>query len=224
MDGTIGTLQRSELRNSLIRHPLFREIQERPMTRDQVAKILGQWWHPLHYFPTFLARLIATVEPLSMKTQISKILWQELGEGDPERAHERVYISTMTDAGFDRSSFVDVPPLSPSADLVAGYAAAATDECRGLGFLYGTEVADLAMVTGIGRAVRRVTGLRSLPWVDIHALQEPAHVVAATGSIAERRGDDGALGEASTGVRAAADKMWQLWIAFFDAVQRETFA
>ena len=111
-----------------------------------------------------------------MKTAICKILYQELGEGDPARAHERMYISTMEDAGFDRATVSEAPPFEETRRLVQRYEEASAERLSALGFVYGTEVADLAMVAGIGNAVRRVSGLETLPWVDIHILQEPDHV------------------------------------------------
>ena len=29
------------------------------LSKEQIVIILGQWFHPLHYFPTFLSRLIS---------------------------------------------------------------------------------------------------------------------------------------------------------------------
>ena len=113
---------------------------------------------------------------LEMKTAISKILYQELGEGNPERAHERIYVSTMKDVGFDEATVSQAPPFEETRRLVQRYREASGDRLGALGFVYGTEVADLAMVSGIGNAVRRVTGAQDLPWVDIHILQEPDHV------------------------------------------------
>src|SRR5438045_2407777 len=92
------------LRKELIHHPFFKEVRSSDLTRDKVGIFLGQWWHPLHYFPNFLSRTIDAVPVLAMKTAICKILNQELGEGDPARAHEQLYISTMVDAGFHRAT------------------------------------------------------------------------------------------------------------------------
>ena len=37
----------------------------------------------------------------------------------------------------------------------------------GIGFIYATEVADLAMVSAIGTAVRSATGATGLSWVEL---------------------------------------------------------
>ena len=73
-------------RKSLIQHPFLLDLRNNSFSTEQMAIILGQWFHPLHHFPVFLAEIIAIAPNLSIQTAISKILWQELGEGDPKRS------------------------------------------------------------------------------------------------------------------------------------------
>jgi pyrroloquinoline quinone (PQQ) biosynthesis protein C len=207
-------LMKDRRRAELVDHRFFARVRQSPdLDRPQVARFLGQWWHPLHFFPTFLSRLIGNVRDLEMKTAVSKILWEELGEGDPARAHERIYVSTMTAVGFAAEQVNAAPPLPATERLVQRYGEAAGDCWAGLGFLYGTEVADLAMVSGIGVSVRRVTGEKQLPWVTIHARQEPGHIDSAQAAL------PGELSELETHrILDGAREMWTLWIAFFDTL------
>jgi pyrroloquinoline quinone (PQQ) biosynthesis protein C len=210
----LDSLKNNSLRKDLIHHLFFDEIRTGSLTRSDVAVFLGQWWHPLHYFPDFLSRSIAVVSKLETRTAICSILFQELGEGDPARAHERIYIETMATAGFSQKEVAEAPPFESTRKLVQGYERASTEETSALGFVYGTEVADLAMVSGIGAAVRQVSKLKDLPWVDIHVLQEPNHVDKA---------GDALQPELSSGdfdrVVASAEEMWRLWIGFFSELR-----
>jgi hypothetical protein len=210
----LDSLKNNSLRKNLIHHPFFDEIRTGLLTRSDVAVFLGQWWHPLHYFPDFLSRSIAVVPRLETRTAISAILFQELGEGDPARAHERIYIETMAAAGFSRKEVAEAPAFESTHKLVQGYERASTEENSALGFVYGTEVADLAMVSGVGAAVRQVSGLKDLPWVDIHVLQEPNHVDKA---------GDALQPELSSNdfdqVVASAEEVWRLWINFFSELR-----
>lgn len=212
-------LEANPLRKALIHHPFFKEVRSSDLTRDKVGVFLGQWWHPLHYFPNFLSRTIDVVPVLEMKTAICKILNQELGEGDPARAHEQLYISTMKDAGFDRATVAEAAPFEETRHLVQRYREASAERLSALGFVYGTEVADLAMVGGIGQAVTRVTGMKDLPWVDIHIQQEPEHVEQASEALDLNFTPD----EVKT-IVAGAEEMWRLWIAFFDRLRAVMFA
>jgi len=203
-------------RMQLIGHGVFEKIRTAPLDAQSAAVLLGQWWHPLHYFPAFLARSIATLPDIASRCAIAKILYQESGEGDPERAHEVVYIRTMLDVGFQRRDVDGAAPFAETAELVAGYERASTDLYDALGFLFATELADLAMVSGIGVAVSRVTGVDALEWVDIHIRQEPDHVEEADHTMLESY-----TAEEQSRITAAAERMWFLWIRFFDRVERE---
>ena len=206
----LDSLKNNPLRKNLIHHPFFEAVRSGMPARKDVAVFLGQWWHPLHYFPNFLSRSISVVPNLETKTAICDILSEELGEGSPERAHERLYIETMTAAGFSPQEITEAPPLGATHDLIQGYERASSEHTSALGFLYGTEVADLAMVSGIGVAVRKVSGMKDLPWVDIHVLQEPNHVNKAGNAL-----EPELSAEEYESVVASAEEMWQLWIAFF---------
>lgn len=211
----LDLLKKNVLRKNLIHHRFFEEIRAGMLTRGDVAVFLGQWWHPLHYFPDFLSRSISVVPKLETKTAICAILFQELGEGDPAGAHERIYVETMASAGFSQQEVAEAPPLESTRKLIQGYERASTEQTSALGFVYGTEVADLAMVSGIGAAVRQVSGLKSLPWVDIHVLQEPKHVDKASDALEiELSSDD------FDRVVASAEEMWRLWIDFFSELSQ----
>jgi pyrroloquinoline quinone (PQQ) biosynthesis protein C len=207
-------LMKDTRRSELVNHRFFSRVRNSSdLDKEQVARFLGQWWHPLHFFPTFLSRLVSNLRDLEMRTAVSKILWEELGEGKPERAHERIYVQTMTSVGFAAESVHSAPALPTTERLVQRYGEAAGDCWSGLGFLYGTEVADLAMVSGIGASVRRVTGEKQLPWVTIHAHQEPGHIASAEEAMPIE------LTELEMRrIHEGAREMWSLWIAFFDAL------
>src|ERR1700752_1572817 len=177
---TIDSLPTNKVRDDLI--TCLKDLKKDcgTLPREHAVVILGQWFHPLHYFPAFLSRLISVTPNLEAQTYISRILWEELGEGDPGRAHEKIYVDTMVSGGFEKTKFTEALPLTATEKLVAGYKTASSEYLSGLGFLYGTEVVDLQMVATIGALMKRCTGLHTLPWVDIHVAQEPGHVESSS--------------------------------------------
>jgi hypothetical protein len=211
---TLELLARNKLRDELAV-----ELEElgalAPLSRGQVAVVLGQWYHPLHYFPVFLSRLIAVTPRIEMQTHISRILWQELGAGDSKNAHEIIYVSTMADAGFSQDQIAGAAPFEDTERLTAGYQQASESYPSGLGFMYSTEVADLAMVSTIGKLVRRCTGRRELPWVDIHDEQEPDHVESSR-QVLKRS----FTAEEQRQIVESGGRMWGLWIDFFRGIKK----
>src|ERR1700741_877304 len=186
------------------------------LTKEQMVLVLGQWFHPLHYFPTFLSRLISVTPELRTQTFISRILWEELGKGDPQGSHEKIYIETITDGGFAVSDVSEAPPLPATQRLVAGYERSSSSPLSGLGFLYGTEVMDLYMVATVGGLMRRCTGKQNLAWVNVHVDQEPGHVESSVNSVRPVL-----TAEDQKEVVNKAEELWELWTDFFKSVKDE---
>ena len=213
---TSALLSESSVRNKLVAY--LNELKDvcGTLDRDQVLTILGQWYHPLHYFPTFLARLISVTPSLSSQTFISRILWQELGEGNPQCAHENVYLDTIAAGDLAPNTAAGAPPLEATKRLVLGYEDASQHYLSGLGFLYGTEVVDLPMVSTVGELMGRCTGKRDLAWVNIHVKQEPDHVESSN----EALQPSFAVSEQRE-IIDKAEQLWTLWIDFFRSIQKE---
>jgi len=212
----VARLRAHPAREKLVQHAFFCECANTEMAKALAARFIGQWWHPLHYFPTFLARTIVAADTLGTKSATCRILFQELGAGDPAQAHEEIYVSTMRAAGFSIEEITGARPTQATSALVAGYERAAESELTGLGFIYATEVADLAMVSGIGAAVRQAVGDIALPWVDIHVQQEPDHVREAHAALAFQFTETQSMQIVTT-----AQAAWDLWVGFFDSLHAD---
>ncbi len=213
---TVDALPANRLRDELV--TVLKELKDDcgTLPKELAVVILGQWFHPLHYFPVFLSRLISVTSNVEEQTYISRILWEELGEGDPQRAHEKIYVETIMAGGFEKTKFTEAPPLAATRRLVDGYEKASSDYHSGLGFLYATEIVDLQMVATIGALMKRSTGLRTLPWVDIHVQQEPGHVESSTQTLEQSLDHD-----EQHRVVTSAEEMWTLWKDFFKSIRQE---
>ncbi len=213
-------LSENPVRKQMIHHPFLKEVRNgAQVSRDTVATLLGQWWYPLNYFPTFLSRSISVLPNQDMQTALSKILYQELGEGVPSQSHGKLFITTMADAGFPEEVTTQAPAFEETRRLMDLYEEASYHPLKALGAVYGTEVIDLAMVSGVGQAIRSATGPRELPWVDIHILQEPDHVEQAS-----EAADAGFTAEEEAQITHYAEEMWRRWSGFFDRVYQESMA
>jgi pyrroloquinoline quinone (PQQ) biosynthesis protein C len=206
----LSSLARNPLRQALLHHPFFDHVATMPLDRAQVAGFLGQYWYPISYFPEFLARTVAVLPTTELKTQISKILYQELGEGEVERAHENLYRDTMVDAGFAEADVTAAPMTEATRRLMEGYHRSSARFQSALGFVYGTEIIDMRIVSGLGAAVTAASGKDKLPWVEIHVEQEPEHVRKARHAVRlDFSADDMAE------IVENAEEIWRLWDGFF---------
>lgn len=200
-------------RNALIDHPFFTYVSRSRLTREELQDCISQWWHPLQYFPTFLSRTISNVPWLTARSSLSKILYQELGEGDAGNSHEGLFLKTMLGVGFTEDEVAGAKPSRETQALVDGMGEGAQDGCWGLGYVYGIEVVDLPLVSWVGKAITGSTGETNLPWVEVHLSQEGDHVEnvrIATDMIF--------TDEEAERVRDGARRMWRLWHGFFDGL------
>jgi pyrroloquinoline quinone (PQQ) biosynthesis protein C len=198
-------------------HPFFAAVGTAELTKEQANIFIEQWWHPLHYFPEFLARCVATLPDIAAKSAITLILNQETGGGQVSRAHEVIYVESMDKCGFDRNRVTGTAPYQETVALVDGYRQACAQRESALGFIFATETTDLLMVSSIGKAIERTTGVTDNEWVSIHVEQEPGHVEEANHALLADF-----TPEQERAVLDAADEMWSLWTAFFDRLTAQS--
>lgn len=213
----IVLLSHQPARRDLVNHAFFQRVKQ-SIDRASVARFLGQWWHPLHYFPTFLARCISVLPDIESKSAIAKILYQETGQGDGSKSHEMIFVESMRRAGFSEEETTGAERYVETQKLVEGYERAANDRLTAVGSIFATEVVDLAMVSGVGDAIMQATGVSDIEWVNIHIQEEPDHVEKADEALAAGIGF-GQHEEAA--IIASAQEMWQLWTHFFDRLERD---
>ncbi|RKR04561.1 pyrroloquinoline quinone (PQQ) biosynthesis protein C [Flavobacterium sp. 90] len=205
-------------RQELISHPFLKKMKDGLLNKEDTSLVLGQWYYPLENFPFFLSSCISHTRNIPIQTFISDILHEELGCGDPKNSHLDLYISTCKDSGFDEEIVTKSKALDSTNRLISGYKKSAKKMSSGLGYLYATEVADLAMVSSIGNAIGNICekSILDLPWVDIHVQQEPNHVNNVDNAL-EISFDEKTYNE----LLMSSKEMWSLWIDFFSEIELE---
>ncbi len=203
------------LNQKLMNHELFKKFRQNPLKEEDVTFILSQYWYPLNNFPHFLSGLIHCTERLEIQTFVSKILWQELGEGKYQRAHSEIYKTTMSHVGLDLEKILNGHPLKETTSLLEGFNLPLSQQnyLKALGCLYSTEVSDLRIVSSIGKAVENYTNTQKLPWVTIHVVQEPDHVENVEQALSGEFDS-----EQEKELMQGAEETFTLWINFFDAI------
>lgn len=208
-------LSSHNLNHQLKNHEVLKKIRKDFLNEEQVTFILSQYWYPLDNFPSFLAGLIYATKSVEIQTFVSKILYQELGEGNSPKAHSEIYKTTMSDAGLALKKIINTPPLPETTSLVEMYNLPLKQQnyLKALGGLYSTEVYDLKIVSSIGKAISNCTKAQKLPWVDIHVTQEPDHVANVEYALSCQFDID-----QENEIIQGAQEMFYGWINFFNAI------
>lgn len=204
-------LKSNPVRRELYHHDLF---STESFSMESAAYLLGQYWHPLHYFPNFLARFIDAAPSLAIQAATAAILNEELGEGNIANAHEKLYVDTICPLGFTEEQLTGQAPNEATKALVELYRSTSAELYGALGSMYATESTDLAIVAGIGKLVKKAANHKgSIGWIDIHVQQEPGHVDKTDDTVMHLSAEEEAL------VVRHAENMWRGWINFFNAVR-----
>jgi pyrroloquinoline quinone (PQQ) biosynthesis protein C len=208
----LSRLADDDARRRLIGHRLLEVLQNRPLTRQSLAVALGQYWHPIHYFTEFLARCLTAVGDLELRSRLSLILFQELGQGDPTRAHESLYLNAAQRAGIPAHDIRGSKPLLQTEALVSGFREATATRPRAIAYLYATEIIDLRLVKSLGSAITRASGGAAPDWVKVHEQQEGDHVMTARALVALLP-----VSEVEE-VLEHAGTAWTRWQQFYDGI------
>lgn len=177
-------IHRYETVERLRDHPLFQRLAREPAAIAPLWAILVNNWVAVgDQFPRWLAHLVARVEHDGMRSILAKQLNDELGDGDPARAH-RVLFQTM---------LADLEPYAPPGDreallapgrrfaqgLAHNYLERPWLEAVGgslVAEVYGKQVDQL-----VGTLLRRQRDLdpASLTWLVLHETLEEDHASEA---------------------------------------------
>ena len=107
--------------HALWRHPFVERCRAGQLTLDQVRVLGAQMYKFCHQFPSFLAIALAACSQEDARIVIGENLWEELGEGDPQRAHAALFRRFTRALGIDDAQLSIVPALPETAALIDTY-------------------------------------------------------------------------------------------------------
>jgi pyrroloquinoline-quinone synthase len=105
----------------LWRHPFVERCRAGQLTLAQVRVLGAQMYKFCHQFPSFLALALASCPQDDARIVIGENLWEELGEGDPLRAHAALFRQFTRALGLDDAQLSAVPALPETAALIDTY-------------------------------------------------------------------------------------------------------
>jgi pyrroloquinoline-quinone synthase len=105
----------------LWRHPFVEHCRAGRLTLAQVRVLGAQMYKFCRDFPRFLATALAACRHEQAHQVIGENLWEELGEGDPERAHAALFRRFTRALGLDDAQLAALPAEPETADLVDAY-------------------------------------------------------------------------------------------------------
>lgn len=107
--------------HALWSHPFVERCRAGRLTVEQVRVLGGQMYQFSREFTRFLAKALAVCHDETARMVIAENLWEELGEGDPERAHAALFRRFTRALGISDLQLAAIPPEPETAALIDTY-------------------------------------------------------------------------------------------------------
>jgi len=206
-------------------HPLFRRLAREPAAIAPLWTILANNWVAVgDRFPRWLAALVARVDDDRVRSVLAKQLDDELGHGDPDRAHRVLFQRMLADlepyapAG-DRASL-----LAPGRRFAEGLAHnyLQRPELEAIGGTLVAEVYGKQVDQAVGNLLRRQREVdpAALTWLVLHETLEEDHANESL-ELATMMPTDRV---AQTAVCRGAEALAALGMRYFDDIYEVVFA
>jgi pyrroloquinoline-quinone synthase len=105
----------------LWRHPFVERCRAGELTLEQVRVLACQMYKFCHSFPRYLATALTLCTDEDTRMVIAENLWDELGEGDPARAHAALLRRFTRSLDITDAQLDEVPTLPETAALIDTY-------------------------------------------------------------------------------------------------------
>jgi pyrroloquinoline-quinone synthase len=164
----------------LWRHPFVERCRAGQLTLPQVRVLGAQMYKFCHEFPCFLAKALASCKHEEARMVIGENLWEELGEGDPRRAHATLFRRFTKALGLDDAQLSAVPAQPETAALIDTYLSL-SDRYGVLGILgalcYASEGIVAALYSHIQRGLLQAVPFdkEALVFFEVHIHVDDGH-------------------------------------------------
>jgi pyrroloquinoline-quinone synthase len=107
--------------HALWHHPFVERCRAGQLSLPQVRVLGVQMYKFCHQFPSFLAMALASCPQDYARIVIGENLWEELGEGDPDRAHAALFRRFTRALGVSDEELAALPAQPETAALIETY-------------------------------------------------------------------------------------------------------
>lgn len=107
--------------HALWRHPFVERCRAGELTLAQVRVLGGQMYKFSSEFTCFLAKALASCRDEQARLVIGQNLWEELGEGDPDRAHPELFRRFTRALRISDRELLAIPAEPETTQLIDTY-------------------------------------------------------------------------------------------------------
>lgn len=202
-------------------HPFVERCRTGALTSAQVRALGGQMYQFCREFTRFLAKALAACPNEEARMVIAENLWDELGEGDPQRAHAALFRRFTRALGISDAQLAATPAEPETSALIDTYLGL-SDRYGVLGILgalcYASEGIVAALYSQIQAGLLSAFAFEKddLSFFDVHIHVDGGHADKLESIVLPQLGSPHELELVESAIRAALDARR----CFFDGVLR----
>lgn len=215
------------LAESIDSHPacnneFFAHIAKHGLSAGTLRAFIHDYYYWISSFPAILGAAIANDVDPATRYALTQILHSELGSGDPERMHFRLFANLASGLGV-RCERVSTEVVRPETKaLVHGMKElyGGPDICAALGAQYALERQAFPMITHLARGFKHPSSLRATDYtyIDIHLVEEPEHLSQMNDCLVRCVRTSRDVASARGGAVACLDLIASFWRATWRAI------
>jgi pyrroloquinoline quinone (PQQ) biosynthesis protein C len=192
--------------------PFFSFWKEGSIDRTMSEKFLVTFDSLVKSFPALIAAGAARVTDEQTRVVLAVNLYQECGEGDPQRTHYAIYRKFLSTAGIDLSSISEDSFAAEWRTRLAGYLKAAANPGEVLGALAAGEFLAQPALSRIYSVLKPHYPGADQEYFTKHLVLEEDHVREITTMLAKEAGNKGGWDEVLSGFKYGLS----VWETYFN--------
>jgi pyrroloquinoline-quinone synthase len=193
----------------------YRWFRKGGMSRSELKIFADQYFYYIRTFPQILAGLSHRVDIESVRAQLAKTVVSELGDGDPDRIHFRMFENALAAVGVSVDPIDEVTHIPEASALVDGIRELFLNDSvhAALGAHYTIEQTGLPMISSLYEGFRTLEGstIESMEYFYLHLLVEHEHVEWITAAVAPYLDESDARADIERGAMRMTTLLGNFW-------------
>lgn len=166
--------------HSACENAFFKRLRGDALNQRQLGTFGSDYLYWISSFPGILAGLIATTSDARFQFFLTEILFSELGSGDPERMHFRLFARLLGKLGVTLADTHSGPRFVETRALVEGMRQLYRDEdiLHAMGAQYALERQAFPMIEKLYVGFKHYSELTrdDCEYFELHLVEEPEHL------------------------------------------------
>jgi len=202
----------------------FRWVELNKLSTLQLRSYAPDYFFFIRSFPAILSTLIANVRDDWSRFFLAQILFSELGSGNEERMHFKLFARLLSKLGMTEEEINSGPKHEQTKRLVDGMLSLYSDPnpAKALGAQYALEKMALPMIEKLYRGFKHYDlSIEDMDYFELHLVDEPEHLDCMRRCIAAYIGDSSSEEEVMTGACSLLNLFADFWKKEYEVIKSQ---